>query len=171
MPVTILVVITAKKMTSNEATFRLSINIIRWILISYGLLTLLYYLTEIFIASYSGVEYLQWQVRATGSYWFAFWIMLLSNTIIPLVLTVRKFKHNLNILIAVSILMNMGWMYELFVIHITNAHREYVTDGKGFQYWNEISVLLSGIVVGAIITIAANLFINIKAKENHFLRL
>ena len=56
------------------------------------------YITEFFIAWYSGVEYEQYAFinRATGPYWWAYWSMMTCNVIIPQIILVQKNpqKHN-----------------------------------------------------------------------------
>jgi hypothetical protein len=50
------------------------------------------YITELFIAWYSGVEYEQYAFlnRATGPYWWAYWAMMSCNVITPQVFWFRK---------------------------------------------------------------------------------
>jgi molybdopterin-containing oxidoreductase family membrane subunit len=65
------------------------------------------YITELFIAWYSGVEYEQYAFlnRATGPYWWAY-LMMMSCNVSP------QFMWN----IILSIVVNIGMWFERFVI-------------------------------------------------------
>ncbi len=52
------------------------------------------YITEFFIAWYSGVEYEQYAFinRATGPYWWAYWSMMTCNVLSPQLFWFKKFR-------------------------------------------------------------------------------
>src|ERR1051325_9461949 len=91
------------------------------------------YLTEFFIAWYgpSKAERDLFWFRATGDYWWAFWIMFSCNTIFPLLLWFKSVRRNMVVLFCLCILVNVGMWFERFVIIVTSlARASEVTDRK-----------------------------------------
>ncbi len=86
------------------------------------------YTTEFFIAWYSGVAYEQYAFinRATGPYWWAYWIMMTCNVITPQLFWVRKIRRSLILTFIISIFVNIGMWFERFVIIVTSLHRDYL---------------------------------------------
>ncbi len=98
------------------------------IIIATGSIVGVAYLTELFVAWYSGVEYEQYAFlnRATGPYWWAYWIMMTCNVITPQLFWFRKLRRNLVFTFIVSIFINIGMWFERFVIVVTSLHRDYL---------------------------------------------
>ena len=86
------------------------------------------YITEFFIAWYSGVEYEKYAFlnRATGPYWWAYWTMMSCNLLFPQLFWVKKFRRSIPIMFAISITTNIGMWFERFVITITSLHRDFL---------------------------------------------
>ena len=86
------------------------------------------YLTELFIAWYSGVEYEQYAFlnRATGPYWWAYWAMMSCNVITPQVYWIKRIRTSLIATFIISIFINIGMWFERFVIIVTSLHRDYL---------------------------------------------
>ncbi|HEC43989.1 MAG TPA: hydrogenase [Bacteroides sp.] len=86
------------------------------------------YLTELFMAWYSGVEYEHYAFinRATGPYWFAYWIMMTCNVVSPQLFWFKKIRRNPMITFVISIFINIGMWFERFVIIVTSLHRDYL---------------------------------------------
>ena len=99
------------------------------IIIATGSIVGLAYLTELFISWYSGVEYEHYALlnRATGPYWWAYWIMMTANVISPQLLWIKKLRTNLVFTFCLSIVINIGMWFERFVIVVTSLHRDYLT--------------------------------------------
>ena len=55
------------------------------------------YITELFIAWYSGVEYEQYAFlnRATGPYWWAYWAMMTCNVFSPQFMWFKKLRTSI----------------------------------------------------------------------------
>lgn len=87
------------------------------------------YITEFFVASYSGVEYEQsaFLNRAFGPYAWAYWTMMTCNLIAPQVFWSRKLRTNPTFLFIMSIIVNIGMWFERFVIIVTSLHRDFLT--------------------------------------------
>ncbi len=86
------------------------------------------YITELFIAWYSGVEYEQYAFlnRATGPYWWAYWSMMTCNVFSPQFMWFKKLRTSLMFTFFISIVVNIGMWFERFVIIVTSLHRDYL---------------------------------------------
>ncbi len=86
------------------------------------------YLTEFFIAWYSGVEYEGYAFlnRATGEYWWAYWSMMTCNVISPQLFWFRGVRRSIVLTFILSIVVNIGMWFERFVIIVTSLHRDYL---------------------------------------------
>ncbi|WP_445159389.1 NrfD/PsrC family molybdoenzyme membrane anchor subunit [Mesohalobacter salilacus] len=78
------------------------------------------YITEFFIAWYSGSPYEDYTYlsfgAATGPYWWAFWALIICNIIVPLSLWWKKMRRNIMWTFIVSIVINIGMWFERFDI-------------------------------------------------------
>lgn len=86
------------------------------------------YITELFIAWYSGVEYEQYAFlnRATGPYWWAYWLMMTCNVFSPQFMWFKKLRRSIMFSFVISIVVNIGMWFERFVIIATSLHRDYM---------------------------------------------
>jgi hypothetical protein len=111
-----------------------------------GTLVGLAYITEFFIAAYSGVEYEQYAFinRATGPYWWAYWSMMTCNLIAPQVFWFKWARTTPWFIFMLSIVVNIGMWFERFVIIVTSLHREYLPSGWVMYSptWVEIGIFL-----------------------------
>ncbi len=107
------------------------------------------YLTELFIAWYSGYVYEQFAFfnRAAGPYWWAYFGMMFCNVVSPQIFWVRKWRRSIAVTFFVSIVINIGMWFERFVIIATTLARDYVPSSWSYYSpsWVEI-----GIFVGTI---------------------
>ncbi len=94
-------------------------NVAKTIILT-GLIVGFAYGTEFFIAWYSHniveVESFRW--RAVGDYSLQFYIMVICNSIIPLLFFIRNIRRSIPWLFGISILVNIGMWFERFVIII-----------------------------------------------------
>jgi molybdopterin-containing oxidoreductase family membrane subunit len=86
------------------------------------------YITELFMAWYSGVEFEQYAFlnRATGPYWWAYASMMSCNVIIPQLYWIRKIRTSFIATFILSIFVNIGMWFERFVIIVTSLHRDFL---------------------------------------------
>jgi Ni/Fe-hydrogenase subunit HybB-like protein len=87
------------------------------------------YLTEIFVAWYSGNEYeafLLFKSRITGKYAYEFWAMFICNAIIPQLFWSKRVRKNLTLALIISLFINLGMWYERFNIIVTSLSRTYL---------------------------------------------
>jgi Ni/Fe-hydrogenase subunit HybB-like protein len=86
------------------------------------------YITEFFIAWYSGVQYEQYAFinRMSGPYWWAYWSMMTCNVISPQLFWFKKIRTSVVATFILSIVVNIGMWFERFVIIVTSLHRDYL---------------------------------------------
>ena len=99
------------------------------ILIFISLIMGLAYLTEVFIAWYSGNNYEIFTFfgnRITGDYKYQFWGMILCNALIPQLFWFRKVRRNWIWLLAVSLSINIGMWLERYNIVITSLSKDFL---------------------------------------------
>lgn len=154
--ITLLLIIIIKIISKNKIETVLSTKIIRWIIIIYSCGVLV---NTILIFIFAPTEKYAFLERATGTYWWAYWLMLSMNSIIPLIFLNNKIGRNIYFLLIISLLMNIGWLFESFVVHMTSLHRDYITEGYNPYLPNkrEFTIILNGFVLGIILTVVENI--------------
>lgn len=107
------------------------------------------YLTELFIAWYSGYIYEQFAFfnRALGPYYWAYFGMMFCNVVSPQLFWKKSWRRNLTLTFFLSIMINIGMWFERFVIIATTLARDYLPSSWSLYSptWVEI-----GIFVGTI---------------------
>ncbi len=85
------------------------------------------YLVEGGMAAYSGnlFEIDQFLYRALGDYRILFVIMILCNSLLPLLLFLKKARRSLPFLFVLALLVNVGMWVERFVIIVASLARDY----------------------------------------------
>jgi Ni/Fe-hydrogenase subunit HybB-like protein len=144
-----LLVITRKVLGLEEYITIQHIEAMNKIIILTGSIVGIAYITEFFIAWYSGVEYEQYAFinRATGPYWWAYWSMMTCNVITPQLFWFKKIRTSLVASFIISIFINIGMWFERFVIIVTSLHRDYVPSSWTMYHPTFIEV---GIFIGTI---------------------
>jgi Ni/Fe-hydrogenase subunit HybB-like protein len=111
-----------------------------------GTMVGLAYITEFFIAWYSGYEYEQYAFlnRMFGPYWWAYWTMMSCNLIAPQVFWFKWARTTPWFLFMLSIIVNVGMWFERFVIIVTSLHRDYLTSSWVMYSasWVEIGIFI-----------------------------
>lgn len=153
--ISILLIILIKLIFKNKIETVLSTRIIKWIIIIYSFGVLV---STILMFIFPPTEKYAFLERATGPYWWAYWLMLSMNSIIPLILLNNKIGRNIYFLLTISFLMNIGWLFESFVIHMTSLHRDFVTESYNPYLPNnrELLIIFRGLILGIILLIAEN---------------
>lgn len=107
------------------------------------------YLTELFTAWYSGVEYEQYAFinRATGPYAWAYWTMMTCNVISPQLFWFKKIRRSLIASFILSIVVNTGMWFERFVLIVTSLHRDFLPAKWNMFYPSFVDI---GLFVGTI---------------------
>ncbi len=116
------------------------------VIIATGSIVGIAYLTELFMAWYSGVVYEQYAFvnRAFGPYWWAYWIMMTCNVITPQLFWFKKIRRSLTATFIISIFINIGMWFERFVIIVTSLHRDFLPSSWSMYSptWVEIGVYI-----------------------------
>ena len=107
------------------------------------------YITELFIAWYSGVEFEQYAFlnRATGPYWWAYAAMMTCNVISPQFFWFPQLRRSIAFTFVLSIFVNIGMWFERFVIIVTSLHRDFLPSSWAMFYPTSVDV---GIYVGTL---------------------
>ena len=94
------------------------------------------YLTEFFIAWYSGNMYERFTFlnRAFGPYAWAYWIMFSCNVFLPQIFWSKKMRTTVPVMFTIAITTNIGMWFERFVIIVTSLHRSYLPSSWGYYH-------------------------------------
>jgi molybdopterin-containing oxidoreductase family membrane subunit len=113
-----------------------------------GLIVGYAYATEFFVAWYSNNEYeyeiFRW--RSYGSYAIEYWIMVIFNSVIPLLFFFKKMRTNLISLMIISIMINIGMWFERYVIIVTSLAHDFLSYSWGLY---RPSIIEFGITLGS----------------------
>jgi len=113
-----------------------------------GLIVGYAYAIEYFLAWYSHniVEQESFRWRAAGDYSLGFWVMVICNSVVPLLFFVRKIRRSIPWLFGISILINIGMWYERFVIIIGGVAHDFMPNAWGIY---SPSIIEYGIMLGS----------------------
>ncbi|HYG37453.1 MAG TPA: NrfD/PsrC family molybdoenzyme membrane anchor subunit [Cytophagales bacterium] len=127
MVLTLMLVVRKVYKLENYITIE-HIEMMNIIIIVTGSIVGIAYITEFFIAWYSGVEYEQYAFinRMTGPYYWAYWSMMTCNVLSPQLLWIKKIRTSIVATFILSIVVNIGMWFERFVIIVTSLHRDYL---------------------------------------------
>ena len=99
-----------------------------------GLIVGYAYGIEYFLAWYSHniVEQETFRWRAVGVYSVQFWIMVICNSLIPLLFFFRRIRTSIAWLFGISILINIGMWHERFVIIAGSVAHGFIPNSWGY---------------------------------------
>ncbi len=102
------------------------------------------YGVELFTAWYSGNGYEQFAFlnRAMGPYAWAYWTMVTCNVLVPQLFWFRRFRTTPILMVAVSVLVNVGMWFERFVIVVTSLSRDFLPSSWGYFKPTLVDVLM-----------------------------
>jgi len=104
------------------------------------------YLTELFIAWYSGYVYEQFAFfnRALGPYWWSYFGMMFCNVVSPQFFWKKSWRRNITLTFFLSIVVNIGMWFERFVIIATTLARDYLPSSWSLYSpsWVEIGIYI-----------------------------
>ena len=107
------------------------------------------YLTELFIAWYSGYIYEQFAFfnRAVGPYYWSYFGMMFCNVVSPQLFWSGKLRRNIWVTFFMSIFINIGMWFERFVIIATTLARDYLPSSWSYYVptWVEIGIFVGSI--------------------------
>ncbi len=131
-----LLIITRKVYNLEDYITIKHLELMNIVIIVTGSIVGIAYLTELFMAWYSGVEYEQYAFynRVTGPYWWAYWSMMTCNVISPQLFWFKKIRTNIVATFIISIIVNIGMWFERFVIIVTSLHRDFLPSSWAMFY-------------------------------------
>jgi len=144
-----LMIITRKVLNLEDYITIYHIDMMNRIILITGSIVGIAYITEFFIAWYSGVEYEAYAFinRATGPYWWAYWSMMTCNVITPQLFWSKRLRESVIFTFIISIFVNIGMWFERFVIIVTSLHRDYVPSSWAMYSptWVEVGIFIGSI--------------------------
>ena len=131
-----LLIITRKVYKLEDYITIRHLELMNIIIIVTGSIVGLAYITELFMAWYSGFEYEQYAFynRVTGPYWWAYASMMTCNVISPQLFWFKRIRTNIAATFIISIIVNIGMWFERFVIIVTSLHRDYLPSSWAMFY-------------------------------------
>ena len=141
-----------RKVSNLEAYItRIHIENMNKVILVTGGIVFVAYLSEFFVGWYTGSSYedftyLSWGA-ATGPYWWAFWSLIICNSIIPQLLWFKKIRTNYIWTFIIAIFINIGMWFERFDIIVINLSRGHLPAS-----WSQFSPTFVdiGIFIGTI---------------------
>lgn len=122
------------------------IELMNIVIIITGSIVGIAYITEFFMAWYSGVAAEQYAFinRAFGPYFWAYWAMMTCNVISPQLFWFKKIRTSIAATFLLSLVVNIGMWFERFVIIVTSLHRDFLPSSWAMFYptWADIGVYL-----------------------------
>jgi Ni/Fe-hydrogenase subunit HybB-like protein len=107
------------------------------------------YITELFIAWYSGYLYEQYAFynRAFGDYYWAYWSMMTCNVLSPQLFWFKKFRRSIFVSFFMSIFVNIGMWFERFVIIVTSLHKDFLVSSWNYfsPTWVDIAIFIGSL--------------------------
>jgi len=139
-----LMVITRKVLKLEQYITLNHIESMNKVIVLTGTIVGVAYLTELFIAWYSGYVYEQFAFynRVFGIYWWAYFGMMFCNVVSPQLFWSRKIRRSVWWTFFLSIVVNIGMWFERFVIIATTLARDYLPSSWSYYRptWVEISI-------------------------------
>ncbi|WP_373494849.1 NrfD/PsrC family molybdoenzyme membrane anchor subunit [Aquiflexum sp.] len=122
------------------------IELMNIVIIITGSIVGIAYITEFFMAWYSGVAAEQYAFlnRMFGPYWWAYWTMMTCNVISPQLFWFKKIRTSIVATFILSLVVNIGMWFERFVIIVTSLHRDFLPSSWVMFYptWADVGVYL-----------------------------
>ncbi|MDH3253618.1 MAG: polysulfide reductase NrfD [Acidobacteriota bacterium] len=111
------------------------------VMLATGLIVAYGYLTEIFMAFYSGNQYEEFMLlnRIQGPYRYHWYALLLCNVLAPQLMWIKRARTSPLIVFVVAMFVNVGMWLERFVIVVTSLHRDFMPSSWGMYhgtYWD-----------------------------------
>ena len=141
-----LMVITRKVLKLEDYITLEHIDSMNKVILVTGTIVGVAYLTELFIAWYSGYVYEQFAFynRVMGPYFWSYIGMMGCNVISPQLFWSRKLRRNLFVTFFMSIFVNIGMWFERFVIIASTLARDYLPSSWSYYSasWVEVGLFI-----------------------------
>jgi Ni/Fe-hydrogenase subunit HybB-like protein len=107
------------------------------------------YITELFVAWYSGYLYEQYAFynRVFGDYAWSYYGMMGCNVLSPQIFWFKKARRNIAITFFMSVFINIGMWFERFVIIVTSLHKDFLPSSWLYfsPSWVDISIFIGSL--------------------------
>jgi molybdopterin-containing oxidoreductase family membrane subunit len=126
-----LLLVTRKVLHLEEYITMEHIEVMNKVIVLTGSIVGIAYLTELFMAWYSHVEY-EWfafrynRLDLSSPYGWSYYLMMGCNVLSPQIFWFRKMRRSILVTFFMSILVNIGMWFERFVIIVTSIYRDYL---------------------------------------------
>src|SRR5215472_15466678 len=106
------------------------------LMLATGMIVAYSYVIEAFIAWYSASPYERFMLinRASGPYWWCYWLLILTNLVIPQALWSKRIRSSIPAIFLIAMCVNVGMWLERFIIVITSLHRDFLPSSWGMYY-------------------------------------
>ena len=143
MVVTLLVPVRKIYKLENLITIRHLENMNK-IIMATGLMVGTAYGIEFFIAWYGGVPWESYAFinRAFGNFWWAYWIMVTCNVLIPQLFWFKWCRTNTIVMVIICIFVNIGMWFERFVITVTSLCRDFLPSSWAYFRPTEVDIMM-----------------------------
>jgi molybdopterin-containing oxidoreductase family membrane subunit len=134
-----LLLVTRKVLNLQDYITLEHIEVMNKVIVLTGSIVGIAYLTELFMAWYSHVNY-EWfafkenRVNLSSPYGWSYYLMMGCNVLSPQIFWFRKMRRNLVVTFFMSILVNIGMWFERFVIIVTSLYRDYLPSSWSTYY-------------------------------------
>lgn len=96
--------------------------------------------------------------------------MLVCNSLVPFILLLKRAGNKFIFLIIVSVLMNIGWLFEWFVVIVISLHRDYTPselDLKGSLLpYDTKTYLLRGLILGVLVLLVGQVIARVQRDKS-----
>jgi molybdopterin-containing oxidoreductase family membrane subunit len=116
------------------------------LMLATGIIVAYSYIDEAFIAFYSGNPYERYEIvnRAFGPYGWVYWILIVTNLLIPQMLWSTRVRRNVTLIFLIALSVNIGMWLERFVIVVVSLHRDFLPSMWGMYiptFWDWATLL------------------------------
>ncbi len=126
------------------------LDVMAKVMLTTGLVVGYGYLTEIFLAFYSG-DHFEWYMmknRFFGPYAYVFWLLMLCNIVAIQPLWFKPVRQNIIALFVISMFVNFGMWFERFMIIVMSLHREYLPSAWGMYTPTHVDIMMFAGTIG-----------------------
>jgi molybdopterin-containing oxidoreductase family membrane subunit len=120
------------------------LDVMAKVMLTTGLIVGYGYMSEIFLAWYSGdtFEWTMMKNRFYGPYAVIFWLLMFCNIVQIQALWSRTVRRNVYALFVVSMFVNFGMWFERFMIIVMSLHRDFLPSSWAMYYPTHIDFMM-----------------------------
>ena len=154
--ISVFVILVFEKIFGEKLDADFGITVIKWIIITYSILSLTSFVLCFGLTEESQFTFIS---RMLGPYLLVYWTMFVLNSVLPFLLLYNKVGRKKILVFMISVVMNLGWLFESFIIHTTMMHRDF--DNFGYKmllpFDRELALIYRGIFIGVILLFLGNI--------------